>query len=459
MDTHTSNTTRSSFELNASRCRCGLRCSLLYCVDKVCKVTELWWVVHFNAQAARSAIVVTLFLVLIPVLGAHHLHAQQKPATVIAVPDTDSLTLNVLESDNEILDPRSYFYPFSLRPSDSLALWLRSALPADIARFCNIEEEFFPKLVHWVHNRWQHDSFNSIAAQSGSKEILTRAARGEKFTCVEYAKVLTDLLISFGYAARMTGLSRGTISSPALGARHVVSEVWSCTHRKWIMLDAQFGSYAVRNGTPLNVAEVQAAVRNRDSTVTLLVASDTTNLTLHLYDSTVYSLMLRNLDTFTDIPYVVNERVGILMLVPADRTEPLLFQGQVISNTQYTKKVEDLYASLGQVHMDLRSDTKDKSPEQFLLHPEYQVSVTTSYPFTRYLEVSVDGSPWKRVNEPRFRWTLHRGENTVSTRTVCYSGCTTKPAKLVVFYGLRGEYRKLHYQKFLGPHSTAPERD
>ena len=208
------------------------------------------------------------------------------------------------------------------------------------------------------------------------------------------------------------------------------------------MLDAQFGSYAERNGIPLHVAELQEAVRTKDSSLVLRVWSDKAYTNRRLDDSSVYSQLLRNLDAFVDIPYLVNDKVGVLMLVPRDRHEPLLFQGQAMSNTQYTKNIQDLYAPLGDVHMDLVFASRDKPGSPALLRPVYDVMTTTSYPFTRYLEVSIDGASWKRVNEPRTQWTLHAGENSFAVRTVCYSGCTTKPASMVVYFGLRKDARE-----------------
>lgn len=378
-------------------------------------------------------------------VGKQSLHLVQTSDTAKQsdhLSEVDSLTLSVLESHNELLDPHSFFYPFTFRPSDSVAVQLRSMIPRSISSVSSNEEEFFPSITQWVHTRWMHDSFNSIAQKANSIEILNRAANGERFTCVEYAKVLTDILVSHGFAARMVGLSRRNISNPRLGARHVVTEVWSCLYRKWIMLDGQFGSYAIRNGIPLHVSELQESLRLQDSSVTLHISSINGFLKRHLWDKGDYLDMLRNLDSFVDIPYVIENKVGLLMLVPTDRNEPLLFQGQVISNTQYTKKQSDLYASLGDVHMDLSFNANGEPPSRALLHPTYTVITSTAYPFTRYLEVSIDGGPWKRVNEHRTQWALHRGENSIATRTVCYSGCTTKPASLVVYYGLRNDARE-----------------
>ena len=241
-----------------------------------------------------------------------------------------------------------------------MAIQLRRTLPASVSLNCNDESVFFPAVTAWVHAQWQHDSYNSVAEHANSVEILQRASRGERFTCVEYARVLTDMLISHGYAARMVGLSRRNISNPKMGARHVVTEVWSCQHQKWMMLDAQFGSYAERNGIPLHVAELQEAVRTKDSSLVLRVWSDKAYTNRRLDDSSMYSQLLRNLDAFVDIPYLVNDKVGVLMLVPRNRHEPLLFQGQAMSNTQYTKNIQDLYAPLGDVHMDLVFASRDK---------------------------------------------------------------------------------------------------
>ncbi len=406
-------------------------------------------------------LVVVLLLLTLPGTFVHtRLRAQvllQTPARDSAISDElDSLTLSVLESHNELLDPHSFFYPFSFRPSDSLAIRLRALLPDSLVDRSSDEAAFFPMLVHWVHERWMHDSFNSIAMHATSLEILARASRGERFTCVEYAKVMTDMLVSFGYAARMVGLSRRNISNPRFGARHVVTEVWSCKHRKWMMLDAQFGSYAERSGTPLHVAELQESLRTGDSSTLLLVADARGFTTQRVGDSTVYTSMLRNLDAFVDIPYVITNKVGVLMHVPADRNEPLLFQGQVMTNTQYTKKLTDLYAPLGDVHIDLTYSAQGPKRTRAILPPVYEVTTTTAYPFTRYMEISIDGGPWKRVNEHRTTWTLHRGENSIATRTVCYSGCTTKPASMVVFYGTRKDAREARRKRMATTPMNAP---
>ncbi|MFM7774969.1 MAG: transglutaminase domain-containing protein [Candidatus Kapaibacterium sp.] len=379
------------------------------------------------------------------------------PGDSTRMEDIDSLTLSVLESQNDMLDPHSYFYPFSLRPNDSLAIRLRALLPDSVSVRASDEEEFFPALLGWVHERWQHDSFNSIAAQASSLEILARAAGGERFTCVEYAKVMTDMLASFGYAARMTGLSRRNISNPRLGARHVVTEVWSCRHRKWMMLDAQFGSLAERAGIPLHVAELQTSIRSMDSTVRLHIIGSDRPVTMHLQDSSAYTALLRSLDSFVDIPYINDDKVGLLMLVPSDRNEPLLFQGHVISNTRYTRKMGDLYASVGDVHMDLAFVTRDAGMKNVLLDPVCEVTTSTAYPFTRHLEVSIDGGAWKRANGHRTTWRLHRGENAIAVRTVCVSGCTTKPASMVVYYGLRKDAREARRRRSaVAPGVTPP---
>ncbi len=361
----------------------------------------------------------------------------------------DSLTISVLHSNNQPIDVRSAFYPWPFQPSDSVASVLRSAVRDRCSLEKLNEQQAIEKALLWVHLQWRHDPVNSIADRASTLEILRRASLGEKFTCVEYAKVLSDIFLANGYAARMVGLSRRTISNPATGARHVGVELWSCQQNKWVFLDPQFGVQALLNDTLLSARELQRALAADDPNVKLHFVDERLRAENILHDTTkqVYRRFIRAHSAFLDVPYIVDGSVGLAMIVPMDRNEPLLFQGTPLSHIQYTKDESQLYAPLGQVHLDLTYNYNANSPSAPLKYPSYKVSCSSSFPWTRRFEVQTDLGLWEPMSGNMTSWKLHAGINEIHVRALCSSGCYTREASLKVYYGQREDARRMRHPK------------
>jgi hypothetical protein len=110
-------------------------------------------------------------------------------------------------------------------------------------------------LLDWVSNRWEHTGDNQ-PERNDALTILKAVDAGEHFRCVEYATVLTNCLTAVGYPARRISLSKETVAY-GTGKGHVVTEVWSNDHNKWIVLDGQNDAFWVADGTPLGAVECQ----------------------------------------------------------------------------------------------------------------------------------------------------------------------------------------------------------
>ncbi len=357
----------------------------------------------------------------------------------------DSLTISALQSENKPLDIRAALYPFPFRPTDSIASVIRRI----VRPICVIdrlsETDAIERALWWVHSLWKHDPVHSIAEQCASPEIIQRARRGERFSCVEYAKVLSDVLVSFGYAARMVGLSRRNISNPSTGARHVAVEVWSCQHDKWMFVDPQFGLYPTAHDTVLSALELQRAIASSSTALRFTVVDSIAAHSQTLVDSVgaQYTQFIVRHTAFTDIPILNDKNVGMAMLVPQDRNEPLLFQGTPLSRIQYTKDPAMLYASLGTLHMDLDYDYSANKAKALLQKPGYRIVCTSSYPWIRHFEFKVDKGDWQTMSTNTVYWQLHHGTNEFRTRALCSSGCYSKESFLKVYYGQRAEARRI----------------
>lgn len=118
-------------------------------------------------------------------------------------------------------------------------------------------------LMHYVHGLSAHQGWQEAPDLSGLT-LLAMAQDGRvTFRCVEFAHMLQQVCAAFGFAARVVGLRRWG-SDDGIGRGHVVVDVWSPAHRKWVVLDPQFNMYYQdRSGRVLSAWELADRVRAR----------------------------------------------------------------------------------------------------------------------------------------------------------------------------------------------------
>ena len=116
-------------------------------------------------------------------------------------------------------------------------------------------------LMHYVHGLSAHQGWQEAPDLSGLT-LLAMAQDGRvTFRCVEFAHLLQQVCAAFGFAARVVGLRR-VGSGDGIGRGHVVVDVWSPTHHKWVVLDPQFDRYYQdRSGGVLSAWELADRVR------------------------------------------------------------------------------------------------------------------------------------------------------------------------------------------------------
>ena len=116
-------------------------------------------------------------------------------------------------------------------------------------------------LMHYVHGLSPHQGWQEAPDLSGLT-LLAMAQDGRvTFRCVEFAHMLQQVCAAFGFAARVVGLRR-LGSDDGIGRGHVVVDVWSPTHRRWVVLDPQFDwYYHDRSGRVLSAWELVDLVR------------------------------------------------------------------------------------------------------------------------------------------------------------------------------------------------------
>lgn len=117
------------------------------------------------------------------------------------------------------------------------------------------------RLMDWVHHLSHHQGRDEAPDLSGL--ALLRAARdgAVTFRCVEFAHMLQQVLAAFAFPARVVALRRPA-AEDGFGKGHVVVDVWSGDHAKWVVLDPQLNLYyTARDGAVLSAWEIHDCVR------------------------------------------------------------------------------------------------------------------------------------------------------------------------------------------------------
>lgn len=135
----------------------------------------------------------------------------------------------------------------------------RDALVARLPEVGTSAWETARSLLTWVHRQWEHA--NDHVTEADALHVLDRAAAGERFACVEYTIVLTQVLNAIGIPARRLQLFRSD-RHQGYGRGHVVSEAWIDDLARWVVLDGQNGAWWTTGDGPLGVLELQAAHRS-----------------------------------------------------------------------------------------------------------------------------------------------------------------------------------------------------
>lgn len=193
-------------------------------------------------------------------------------------------------------------------------------------------------ISYFVNQLWQHSGTNDPGTKN-PLEIVERAARGESFRCVEYARVLSACLRSIGIPARFLGLKMKDVETIPSGAGHIVVEAF--IQDKWIMIDPQANFIPEANGTFLNALEFREHLKNYGGSG---IENGTKDSDLQAYLDAYLSWIhpyLHYLDTYVNISERTEERI---MLVPLGSKIPKKFQ--ITSNLDhfiYTFNAESFY--------------------------------------------------------------------------------------------------------------------
>ena len=216
--------------------------------------------------------------------------------------------------------------------------------------FGGIEDEFerVAALAEWVNSRWSHSGSNKPSS-SNPLVILSEAADGASFRCVEYSMVMVGAAQALGMPARVVGLKTERAATARSAAGHVVTEIWLDDLEKWVVADPQLGYVFRADNIPLNAVELGEALSQRPASVEVLSAEGPVSW----HRKNRYILFVGPYLFHFDTPY--DQRVflseeertsGGKMLVPDGANDLKVFQRENPLDIDYfTSSVEVFYAA------------------------------------------------------------------------------------------------------------------
>ncbi len=373
-----------------------------------------------------------------------------------AAPPSVLKTIELLETRNAPLDLRAGLLVVPDTIADERHSRLRTYARDSVAETSGDEFNHVRRIAAWVHARIQHDPFNAAPAQSSAQEILSRAEKGERFSCVEYSRVLKETLAAFGYVARTLSLHSATAAYGALGSGHVANEVWSNQLDQWFFVDAQWGLYAQLAGRPLSFYELYLLKREgRFAEVRFVPLDETDPLSgaMQRDREAEYRQFITGYFGYLSVRYLQAEHVANLVLPLAGTTLPLTFQGLGRSGQLFTAEARDHYFSLnhsnillyyqqqasaqrlqGQVDIPTAEEYVAQMAE-FAATPDFLVVLHHNMPWFDHFEVALDDAPWQRVDDNQFSWSAREGVQTLKARAVNEAGVAGPVASLTLRYG------------------------
>jgi hypothetical protein len=204
------------------------------------------------------------------------------------------------------------------------------------------DRERLLSIVSWAHSAFDHHGSNEPSA-GDPLTILSEAAEGGAFRCVEYAALVSAAARALGLPARELCLATRDVETRSAGAGHVVAEVWLRDLGKWAYADAQKGIVPEVEGLPLNAVELREAIWKEDPGLRCAGGPDGECLG---YESWVlpylfYFLVRADQRFYGDSPAGAKD----VMLVPEGAKRPVAFQrtSGPYDNTRFTSNPEVFY--------------------------------------------------------------------------------------------------------------------
>lgn len=359
-------------------------------------------------------------------------------ASAADVPPIKRIT--VIETSNHRLDrgANGLALPGDLAAPEIVAL--REYISPHLKLEGDREFDLLRAIARLVHANLTHSTLAVNNTATTALEMFKAAGQGQAYSCVEYSRILRDMLHAQGIPARSVSLLSKDIAYGGLGSSHVLVEAWSNQFDKWLILDAQFGLYAERDGQPMNVYELyEAQARGEFAQVQFRPLSKhspaaAVNKTANEYRAFIAGY----LGYMTAQMLADEERVPVLLRLHG-RDWPLTSQGLARKAHIVADDRHDMYFGINHssVLLEFRREAQPINQQQVLIEsadeyrakmaqfaavPDFDVTPHNNMPWFSYYEYRVDDGGWQVLKAEQFRWRLREGMNALALRAVNQAG-------------------------------------
>lgn len=300
------------------------------------------------------------------------------------------------------------------------------------------ESDFVVEALAWVTAQWAHDGINQPPKHFKALDILKKVHNEkEKYRCVEYGIVLSEVLQAYGFVARTVALRSNDVAYGGWGKGHVAMEVWINDLKKWIFLDPQFGSYLTESGskTPLNFYELyQIKSSGKWKSTQVRFASKPPQPIKQA--ASEYKGFLENY--FGHITVSSGKKTPQISLMLELEKPVMTFQAHPYDNVVFTTDQDLVYPQINQVSILL--NYKDKADNfnklvkslgidsdqtyvdkmhHFAAKPNFSAKFLNNMPYFSHYEYRLNGEKkWHKAKGDEVQWSALNANSSIETRAV-----------------------------------------
>jgi len=348
-------------------------------------------------------------------------------------------------SNNHHLDDAFFYLPLPISQKKKETQILREFVLERVKPRTSSDIEAFADILDWVHSRWKHDGSMSPSGMS-SLDVLQSAEQGRSFSCIEYAKVYTEILHSLGYICRIIGVTHAEIAYGGMGVSHTLCEAWSDELNKWVMIDPQFGYMLQKKGEFINYHELFQSLTNKQVSAIDIMMMDGVKKLVRIDDKSeqtyidfikrymaymMFDMKVKAKEVMYVLPFGKQEQ---FMTSQGGNSKPLIFLSQVSEayfNVNRTHLLFEFKTPSGDVASIVASDSVSSQEEFKKLMsdqqaiPDFTIHLTNNAPWFSHYEININGEQtWNKVTGHTFQLKLRDGKNMISVRSVNQAGRT-----------------------------------
>jgi hypothetical protein len=320
----------------------------------------------------------------------------------------------------------------------------------------------------WMASTIRHDGREYTRKSTSLIEMLDSYFDGStKIRCQDISQLYANIMISFGNVARIVYVNTKNSDYGTIGSGHVLTEVWSNTLNKWVMIDPQFGVTASANGSHLNYYEFVYALKNTpDKLVVTSLQERYKNLSKISQSQTAESY-LKFIQPYNGTMYVQMQQTSgsnlmYKMILSLDETikHYMTFQGLPLDNAMFTNHYDDLYFDLNRVMLFFsypydvnwsifQNDTINttggytNAMPEFVAKPNYKIHFESTMPWLKYIKCRINSSTNQTIKPGRdIAVKLKSGVNIIEAIPINEADTEGIKTKIKIFYGTDVEYDK-----------------